>query len=667
MIRANPQEIKNSALEYIRRGWAPIDIPFRQKAPTRNGWQQLRMNDALAQVLFNGTVKNIGVILGEPSGWLVDVDLDHPKAVQLAGTYLPDTAAVFGRPGKRSSHRLYRASRPVATHQRKHDALGMIVELRSTGGQTVFPPSTHPSGEKIEWESGGDPVVVDPDDLRRYVDELADAVLRAEGIDPTPPPQPQTAATTTPPTAGRLSPVDRAERYLAKCGPAISGSGGHNVTYHVACVLIGGFGLSADDARPVLQRWNSTCQPPWSDKELEHKLTDAAKATAGEQRGYLLTSGRYPGRNEELRKFLVEHPVDDQKEAKFPAVYTFKDFEKRYPKLRPEVIHGLLRQGETLNLISVSKNGKSWGVADLSLSGATGRRWLDSFDVEPGEVLILDNELHPETLRYRIETVARARGIDFSEFEDRLSIVCFRGQLVDIFELAPFIEQFEQGRFRLVVMDALYRFQGESIDENKNNDMARMYNALDQYAARLGSSIVCVHHASKGSQSGKSVTEVGSGAGAQSRAADTHLVLRPHVEDGAVVLEAVCRSFPPVEPRVLRWEWPLWKLATDLDPTALKQESAKQQQTRDTKIQDVCQRILDTFNHFPEGATKTRIRDRVGATRTFDEAWQLACNSGQLTECKVRGENRQEYDGFKRVYDKGQERPPSPVAPVTLF
>ena len=28
----------------------------------------------------------------------------------------------------------------------------MLVELRSTGGQTVFPGSTHESGEAIRWD-----------------------------------------------------------------------------------------------------------------------------------------------------------------------------------------------------------------------------------------------------------------------------------------------------------------------------------------------------------------------------------------------------------------------------------------------------------------------------------------------------------------------------------
>ena len=61
-----------------------------------------------------------------PSGWLIDVDLDHPLAVELADEFLPPTASVFGRVGKPRSHRLYVVTEPIETQQRKC-AAGMLV------------------------------------------------------------------------------------------------------------------------------------------------------------------------------------------------------------------------------------------------------------------------------------------------------------------------------------------------------------------------------------------------------------------------------------------------------------------------------------------------------------------------------------------------------------
>lgn len=130
----------------------------------------------------------------------------------------------------------------------------------------------------------------------------------------------------------------------------------------------------------------------------------------------------------------------------------------------------------------------------------------------------------------------------------------------------------QPGRFKLIVLDAFYRFVPKGTDENDNATIAMLYNHLDRHAARLGCSFVLIHHASKGNQSDKAVTDVGAGAGSQSRATDTHLVLRAHEEDGVVVLDAAVRSWPPMEARCLRWDFPVFNPAGGLDPAALRPE-----------------------------------------------------------------------------------------------
>jgi len=66
-----------AALDYLPRGWMPIPIPQGSKNPNRKGWQKERWTrDELSTCFNNG--QNIGLLLGEPSGGLVDVDLDSP-------------------------------------------------------------------------------------------------------------------------------------------------------------------------------------------------------------------------------------------------------------------------------------------------------------------------------------------------------------------------------------------------------------------------------------------------------------------------------------------------------------------------------------------------------------------------------------------------------------
>ena len=141
-----------AARRYLRAGFAPIEIPRGSKNPGRNNWTAERHTEE--SVVHFHPESNLGVLNGEPSGGLVDVDLDAPEAVAVAATFLPPTPLIFGRPGKPRSHWLYRCSPPPVTtkYTTPPDPITkkseMLVELLSTGSQTVWPPSVHPSGRR---------------------------------------------------------------------------------------------------------------------------------------------------------------------------------------------------------------------------------------------------------------------------------------------------------------------------------------------------------------------------------------------------------------------------------------------------------------------------------------------------------------------------------------
>ena len=108
----------------------------------------------------------------------MDIDLDCPEARQLADVFLPRTDSVFGRRSNPKSHRLY-ISDICETSQFKTPNGKMIVEVRFTGAQTIFPPSQHPSGERIRWESNGEPAQIDPDEIVAAVRKVAAGALIA--------------------------------------------------------------------------------------------------------------------------------------------------------------------------------------------------------------------------------------------------------------------------------------------------------------------------------------------------------------------------------------------------------------------------------------------------------------------------------------------------------
>jgi hypothetical protein len=81
---------------------------------------------------------------------------------------------------------------------------------------------------------------------------------------------------------------ERMAAWLDAIPGAISGSGGHNQTFRVACALFNGWGLSESETLRWLERYNQKCDPPWSSSELKHKAADAASAKHTKPRGHLL-------------------------------------------------------------------------------------------------------------------------------------------------------------------------------------------------------------------------------------------------------------------------------------------------------------------------------------------------------------------------------------------
>jgi putative DNA primase/helicase len=186
MNAANGSENTNTrhaAERYLRAGLAVIPVPGGTKNPNRPGWQHERWTvEDVPRMWDNG--QGVGMLLGEPSRWLVDVDLDAPEARKIAGRFLPPTKT-SGRTSSPDSHWWYRAE-----NTRSRDFTDLkgekLVELRSTGRQTLVQPSVHPeSGERCCWsDSGLDTEYVSDGELLTRCREVATSALIARTIPP---------------------------------------------------------------------------------------------------------------------------------------------------------------------------------------------------------------------------------------------------------------------------------------------------------------------------------------------------------------------------------------------------------------------------------------------------------------------------------------------------
>ncbi|MEO1529304.1 MAG: AAA family ATPase [Planctomycetota bacterium] len=348
----------------------------------------------------------------------------------------------------------------------------------------------------------------------------------------------------------------RCQHYVDKIPGAIEGQHGSDRTFHVACV-IARFGLDEQLGWPIIETYNLRCEPPWEGRDLRRKLRQGIEKVSSD--------GEFGSWNEQN----PEH----EPEPTEPSGLSILKFTQEHPNRRPEIIEGILRRGELLNVIGAPKAGKSWFIYNLAFSLAAGRQWLGR-NLQPCRVLLIDNEIHPSELSFRLRSVSEAMSLRLERIANNFVIEAMRGNLVDLAGVETIIESYdrEPDTFDVIIIDAFYRILPEGISENDNAAMTAVYNRLDRIASTTGAAIVLNHHTAKGDQSQKGITDVGAGAGAMMRATDTHLILRPHELEGCAVMEAVCRSNRQPQPSTICFDFPLWS-AKHIEPVLAKPES----------------------------------------------------------------------------------------------
>ena len=314
-----------------------------------------------------------------------------------------------------------------------------------------------------------------------------------------------------------------------------------------------------------------------------------------------------------LEDSIMPRPSKSPK-GSFPGAVPLIDIVKRFPCLREPVVDGIARRGETVNIIAPSKVGKTYLAWGLALSIAHGQPWLGKFKTRQGRVLYLDNELHEETISYRGRLVSEAMGLTLYGIDVR----SLRGQILDYKQLREEVGLGVRGIYVAVVVDSHYRMLPEGITENDNAGMARVYNLIDSMACVTDATWYLIHHSTKGSQIGKSNTDIGAGAGSQSRAADAHITLQKIDDDSGdcYALEGSCRSFPPLAPIPVRWAYPLWTPDLTVNPDKLESPKTRQRKRENRgKEKD----LMSTLSRHPEGISANSAARKSGMGKSLAE------------------------------------------------
>lgn len=338
---------------------------------------------------------------------LVVIDSDDAEAESIVQARCPETP-VRQQTGKGGWHRVYR--RPanveyIPNRQKTHiGGKEYNLDIRADGGYILCPGSIHPTTKKIYQE-------VSP--------WTAELIASAPIYDPTWIPDERGETFKKPKKTKfecaeteNVSDIQQlAREYLIKRRGSQVGNNASAYCFALANELIHGFGLSPEDALPVLLEWGEKESnvnekgdyAPWSEGELAHKLADAADSYSPKGSGYLL--GVDASKVDEIVKWPE---ITDNVSNKPPINGDNKPADNKPPikvGRRGYKLAELLARPPTTWLIDqhittasfaviygVSGAAKSFYALDMALSVSAGKQFLNRFPVKKGPVAYICSE-----------------------------------------------------------------------------------------------------------------------------------------------------------------------------------------------------------------------------------------------------------------------------------
>jgi hypothetical protein len=258
-----------------------------------------------------------------------------------------------------------------------------------------------------------------------------------------------------------------------------------------------------------------------------------------------------------------------------PEMVDGSDFMLSNQPLPAELIAGILHQGSKLALGGSSKSFKTWTLLDLGLSVASGFKWLGCQTVK-GPVLYVNFEIQPHMWQRRLQVVAQTKGIEI--VPGLIQLWNLRGWAADYRQLMPkVIQRAKSDKFALIILDPIYKLYGGT-DENAAGDVAALLNSMENLAVETGAAVAFGTHFAKGNASTKEAIDRISGSGVFARDPDSLLIFTRHEEDEAFTVEPILRNFAPVDPFVVRWNYPIFERDDTLDPQNLKKQVGRKKE-----------------------------------------------------------------------------------------
>ena len=323
------EKLRNAALEYAEMGFSVFPLSSYSKQPHKgtHGLNDATTDRSTIQKWWSEWPEsNIGINCGMSGLVILDVDVKGGKDARPAVADKDLTGAVYVTTPSGGHHYYWKTG--GTTFQTGASLYGYEgLDVRAVGGYVVAPPSlvTHTDGVPPQPYTivSGDFAHIGNAPQWLVECERARQSKRCDRA------QSKGGEGVVAPDDYQQERIEQARGYVAKMPEAISGRGGHIALLKAATALVVGFRLTDEDALEVLRNvYNPRCQPPWNDRDLEHKVSEARANKTSRNVGYLLEHG-LPFCN-----YIVVTRTDEQGEGQ----------KVRVPKKVREICEDILRR-----------------------------------------------------------------------------------------------------------------------------------------------------------------------------------------------------------------------------------------------------------------------------------------------------------------------------------
>lgn len=470
-----------AALAWAKRGFPVFPLQENSRRPAFAGvdWTTIATRDEAAiRALWTDPTSgqelnyNIGAMCNDFV--VVDIDVKNGKKgleefYSMGGKF--DTLTVATTTG---GYHLYYYG-PESSNASISDA----VDIRSWNGYVVAPGS---SIDGIEYK------VVQDQELS-WIPQPLERLLKPRRI---------RAATEIDTEVDNPAAIQAGLNFALTAPPAIEGALGDNTTFVTAARLTREFALSVPTAFAILRdHWNPRCSPPWDWDELYQKVENAAAYGTADH-------GRLAP--ETLFGDIVTTPppsVFEQVSAGWGNALNATEI-----KPRPWLMNPMLMKRAVTLLVAAGSAGKSSLGLTIASHVVQGIQFADMPISQSTRVMVYNGEDDLEEQSRRLVATCTTHGFDYQKVKSNIILFSARdikmvlatkegGRVIRNEGLIDQLrERLSSPEIGLLILDPLVKLH--SVDESDNVDMDFVMEILTDLAYDTNTSILVLHHTSKG-------------------------------------------------------------------------------------------------------------------------------------------------------------------------